>query len=381
MSHFKTDDTDNYVNNNLDSQTQEILINAVNAVIDNTDIPKSDDKATQVLIDIAVMSAQGGRESEIPSKVSEGLDAGLTKDNMLAVPLLLAPYNGFLRTLNMRASLSSALEDNDTQSGQEIKTTVTMTIGNPIMTVNGKEQNIDDDNTVPVIKDERTLLPIRAFVEGIGGQVQWDENTRASTLTYNDTEIKLTIDSNTAYLNGAEKTLDVAPTIINDRTMLPIRFIAESFGYTVMWNQDSQTVSIINADNIENVFAKGDINPASPKFTGTSYMNWLTQYNEETKIPAFGQVTFEPCTRTDWHYHDGGQILLVTEGVGVFEMEGEPARLMQAGDVILIPPGKKHFHSAINDSWFAHIAIGVNPGVGTTNWLDKVTDDEYNAAV
>lgn len=53
MSHFKTDDTDNYVNNNLDSQTQEILINAVNAVIDNTDIPKSDDKATQVLIDIA----------------------------------------------------------------------------------------------------------------------------------------------------------------------------------------------------------------------------------------------------------------------------------------------------------------------------------------
>ena len=139
-----------------------------------------------------------------------------------------------------------------------------MTIGNPIMTVNGKEQNIDDDNTVPVIKDERTLLPIRAFVEGIGGQVQWDENTRTSTLTYNDTEIKLTIDSNTAYLNGAEKTLDVAPTIINDRTMLPIRFIAESFGYTVMWNQDSQTVTIINADNIENVFAKGDINPASP---------------------------------------------------------------------------------------------------------------------
>ena len=47
---------------------------------------------------------------------------------MLAVPILLAPYNGFPRTLNMRASLSSALEDNDTQSGQKIKTTVTMTI-------------------------------------------------------------------------------------------------------------------------------------------------------------------------------------------------------------------------------------------------------------
>lgn len=117
-------------------------------------------------------------------------------------------------------------------------------------------------------------------------------------------------------------------------------------------------------------------------FTGVSYMNWLTSYDEGgMKIPAFGQVTFEPCTRTDWHYHDGGQILLVTEGVGVFQMEGEAPRLMQAGDVILIPPGKKHMHSAIDDSWFAHIAIGVNPGVGTTNWLGKVTDEEYTAAV
>ena len=74
----------------------------------------------------------------------------------------------------------------------------------------------------------------------------------------------------------------------------------------------------------------------------------------------------------------GGQIPLVTEGIGVFEMDGEPARLMQAGDVILIPPGVRHMHSAINDSWFAHIAISVNPGVGTTNWFEKVTDDEYN---
>lgn len=97
------------------------------------------------------------------------------------------------------------------------------------------------------------------------------------------------------------------------------------------------------------------------------------------QIPAFGQVTFEPCTRTDWHSHDGGQILLVTEGVGVFEMEGEPARLMQAGDVILIPPGARHMHSAIDDSWFAHIAISVNPGVGTTNRFEPVTDEEYNS--
>jgi len=379
VNHFKTDDTDGYVNKNLDAKTQKILINTTMVVIDGTTIPKSDDKATQLLIDLAVMTAQGGRESELAEKVAEGCVARLTKDNMLAVPLLTAPYNGFPRTLNMRGSLAAEFEN--TQTAETEKTVVTMQIGNPAMTVNGKERSIDVEGTVPVIRDDRTLLPVRAFVEGIGGNVSWDEATQTAVLTYNGNEIRLTINSHTAYLNNIASELDVTPVIINDRTMLLIRFVAESFGYTVLWNEDTQTVTIINADKIENVFAKGDVNPASSKFTGVSYMNWLTSYDEALKIPAFGQVTFEPCTRTDWHYHDGGQILLVTEGVGVFEMEGETARIMQAGDVILIPPGKKHMHSAINDSYFAHIAIGVNPGVGTTNWLDKVTDDEYNAAV
>ncbi len=377
--HFKTDDTDGYIDKNFDSATQEILRAATVAVVDGTEVPTSDDKATQVLIDLAVMDAQGGRESEVPAKVQEGLSAGLTKDNMLAVPLLTVQYNGFPRTLNMRSAIA-AVEENTTASVTD-KTTVTMQIDNPTMTINGVDTSIDGEGTTPVIRDDRTLLPVRAFVEGIGGTVDWNEASREVTLKYNNDEIKLTIDSRTAYLNGEANELDVTPVIINERTMLPIRFIAESFGYSVIWSEESQTVVIVNADKIDNVFAKGDVNPASPKFTGDSYMNWLTEYDETMKIPAFGQVTFDPCTRTDWHYHDGGQILLVTEGVGVFEMEGEDARLMQAGDVILIPPGKKHMHSAINDSEFAHIAIGVNPGVGTTNWLDKVTDEEYYAAV
>ncbi len=380
MSHFKSDDKDNYVGRNIDEKTQEILISATEAVINGTEIPTSTDKATQILIDFAVMGAQGGRESELAGKIAEGYSAGLTSDNMLAVPLLTAPYNGFPRTLNMRNALSAAIDA--AKVATPTKTTVIMQIGNSKMTINGAEQSIDAEGTTPVVINDRTLLPVRAFVESIGGAVEWDEDTQTATLNYSGNEIKLAINQTTAYLNNEAKTLDVAPIIINDRTMLPIRFIAENFGYTVLWNDDTETVTIINADMIDNVFAKGDINPASPKFTGVSYMNWLTAYDEENmKIPAFGQVTFEPCTRTDWHYHDGGQILLVTEGVGVFEMEGEEARIMQAGDVILIPPGKKHMHSATPDSWFAHIAIGVNPGVGTTNWLDKVTDTEYNAAV
>lgn len=298
MEHFKTDDKDNYIGSNIDIETQNTLINATEAVINGTEIPSSENKAVQVLIDLAVMDAQGGRENELEDKVREGYAAGLTKDNMLAVPLLTAPYNGFPRTLNMRGSLSAAVVDIDAiaeneQKPANDKTTVTMQIGNPVMTINGSEQNIDAEGTAPVIADDRTLLPVRAFVEGIGGEAEWNESNQTVTLRYDNNEIKLTINSDTAYLNDEKNKLDVKPVIINDRTMLPIHFIAESFGYTVLWSQDTQTVTILNADKIDNVFAKGDVNPASPKFTGVSYMNWLTSYNEETKIPAFGQVTLE----------------------------------------------------------------------------------------
>ncbi len=123
---------------------------------------------------------------------------------------------------------------------------LTLQIGNPQMTVNGEEREIDPGRgTVPVlVNDARTLLPVRAVIEAVGGTVEWEENTNTAVLTYGNDVIRLTIDSTTAYLNGAAQTLDVAPTTINDRTMLPIRFIAESFKFTVDWDGNTQTVTI-----------------------------------------------------------------------------------------------------------------------------------------
>lgn len=121
---------------------------------------------------------------------------------------------------------------------------ITMQIGNLVMTVNGAEKLIDAEGSAPVIVNDRTLLPVRAVVEEMGGMVAWDDNTQTVTLNYNNDKIKLVIDSLTAELNGTANTLDVAPTIINDRTMLPIRFIAESFKFVVGWDEATQTVTV-----------------------------------------------------------------------------------------------------------------------------------------
>ena len=74
----------------------------------------------------------------------------------------------------------------------------------------------------------------------------------------------------------------------------------------------------------------------------------------------------------------GGQLLVCVAGTGRYQEWGKPARLLRPGDVVNIPAGVKHWHGATADSWFAHLAIEV-PGEKTSNeWLEPVTDEEYN---
>ena len=141
--------------------------------------------------------------------------------------------------------------------------TLEMQIDNPIMTVNGVEQEIDPGmGTTPVIgENDRTLVPIRAIIEAMGGTVGWEKETQTVTLNYGDDEIQLVINSVIAYLNGEENMLDSAPVIINDRTMLPIRFIAESFKFDVDWNGNTQTVTIIKAQEQPETAVEPTIEP------------------------------------------------------------------------------------------------------------------------
>lgn len=135
------------------------------------------------------------------------------------------------------------------ENTEDIK--IILTINKPTMIVNDEERSIDNDGTVPIIVNDRTLLPVRAVVETMGGKVEWNGDSRTVTLTKNEDTIELTIDSEIALLNGEEKYLDTAPTIINDRTMLPIRFIAESFGFNVEWYEQTQEITISQSSSDE----------------------------------------------------------------------------------------------------------------------------------
>ena len=164
---------------------------------------------------------------------------------------------------------------------------IRLTIGDPVMTVDGAKVNIDDEGTVPVIVNERTLVPIRAIIEAAGGTVGWDGATRTVTLSYAGSDIELKIDSNAAQLNGMTDELDVAPEIINERTMLPIRYISESFGFHVDWDGDAETVTLTVHPAILEV---GDIKVTEDDIQGLFYLVTDDNLKGIADIIKYGQL-------------------------------------------------------------------------------------------
>ena len=122
------------------------------------------------------------------------------------------------------------------------------------------------------------------------------------------------------------------------------------------------------------IFPIGEKNDAYAQyFVGQSYLNTLVA-DPQVNV-GVGKVTFEPGCRNNWHIHRGGyQILLVTGGEGWYQEEGKPAQKLKTGDVIVTHDGVKHWHGAISDSWFEHIAITE----GKPEWLEPVSDEQYN---
>jgi quercetin dioxygenase-like cupin family protein len=126
----------------------------------------------------------------------------------------------------------------------------------------------------------------------------------------------------------------------------------------------------------ETVFPKGE-KITSNNFAGTAYLHMMGA-KDTTLHASFGNVTFEPKARTNWHSHPGGQVLFITAGKGYYQAKGEPARLLRKGDVVEIPRNVVHWHGAAPDSEFAHIAVSLNTDEGGADWIGPVTDEEYD---
>lgn len=127
----------------------------------------------------------------------------------------------------------------------------------------GKTEAIDPDNSkvVPYLKNDRTLVPLRFVSETLGADVQWENGWNYCYVVKGDKKIKITFNSADIEVNSQVVTYDAPVEVVEDRTMVPIRFISEELGYDVKWNQANQLVIITPADNpwIEDGQAEADV--------------------------------------------------------------------------------------------------------------------------
>ncbi|MBQ7097295.1 MAG: copper amine oxidase N-terminal domain-containing protein [Clostridia bacterium] len=109
----------------------------------------------------------------------------------------------------------------------------------PTVTYNGEKISFDQ---IPVIENGRTLVPLRAIFEKLGASVEWDDTTQTVTAVKDDMKINLTVNNTIAKKNDETVSLDVPAKIINGRTLVPVRFVADCFGVDVDWDDTMQRV-------------------------------------------------------------------------------------------------------------------------------------------
>ena len=144
-----------------------------------------------------------------------------------------------------------------------------------------------------------------------------------------------------------------------------------------VWTDDEPALTEKDKFQQEIMFPIGEPNPYGQYFTGQSY---LAPVSTE-QIPIFN-VTFEPGCRNNWHVHHakkaGGQMLICVGGRGYYQEWGKEAVEMTPGTVINIPAEVKHWHGAAPDSWFSHLAVEIAGEEASNEWLEAVSEEDYN---
>jgi quercetin dioxygenase-like cupin family protein len=136
--------------------------------------------------------------------------------------------------------------------------------------------------------------------------------------------------------------------------------------------QGSEAQTITRAGTVASTFGPAEY------FTGRARVDMLTPATAGINA-ASAYVTFEPGARSAWHTHPQGQYLIVTAGAGLTQEWGKPVQQLRPGDVVWCPPGVKHWHGAAATTALTHIALTGTLNGKNVEWLEKVSDEQYQS--
>ena len=320
---------------------------------------------------------------QLKAHAGAALNLGVTPEELREVMYLTAPFIGFPRMLNAVATVNEVFTERGISLPLEKQGTVT-------------EETRHEAGKA--IQDKHYPGGIASVMEGVPGDMGKDVERFLTDYFFGDIYSRGALDLRTRELLGycvlttleAESQLHShyhgnitagnTPETLTAAVVQCLPYIGFPAAIKALRIIKEETADADGkaAFQREMIFPIGEPNTAYAKyFIGNSYLAPISK----EQIP-FSNVTFEPGCRNNWHIHHatkgGGQMLVCVAGKGWYQEEGKPAVQMLPGDVIHIPANVKHWHGAAADSWFAHLAFEV-PGENTSNeWLEPVTDEEYN---
>lgn len=162
------------------------------------------------------------------------------------------------------------------------------------------DMKLIDTDTPPTIVDGRTLVPVRAIFEALGATVDWDAETRTAIGTRGEDVVTVQIGNTTAYINGEEKTLDVPAQIINNRTMVPARFVSEALGCKVTWHNKTKTAAVADQLKDQPLY----VTPTGKHYHYSETCNGGTYYEADLAEVTGRHLT--PCDKCVLTVENGG---------------------------------------------------------------------------
>ncbi len=342
------------------------------------------------IVTIAALATKGDLLS-LKKALHAGLDSGLSINEAKEVLVHLYAYAGFPRSLNAITTLQSVVDErkakgiNDVPGKAASKVLSKQSkfqVGKAVQTkLTGSTATGAPQQFVPIID---TFLKEHLFADIFSRDVlDWKtrEMVTISALSSlggaeNQLRSHLNVGLNTgltvAQLHGIAAVLQTRVGSKEGQTASDVlQSILSKQAITTGANAPGPVDS-----SSKTTFPKG-VKITNNNFTGTAWLQMLV--NKDTTFnSSIGHVTFEPGARTNWHYHPGGQILLITNGKGRYQEMGHAVRELQEGDVVKCAPNVKHWHGAAPGSSLSHITIGTNPNRAPVVWLQPVSDAEYN---
>jgi quercetin dioxygenase-like cupin family protein/alkylhydroperoxidase/carboxymuconolactone decarboxylase family protein YurZ len=341
----------------------------------------------RAIVPIAAFTAKGELE-KLSSAFNEGLDAGLTVNEIKEIIIQMYAYCGFPRALNASGSFSQVLEDRKTRGINDVagEEAAGLPAGKTSIETGAEIQSALTGWAVTPEPGANSFIPV--IDQFLKGHLFGDIFSRG-LLDYKDREIATVSALASLGVPQLQGHISIALRVGVTETQMEhiISILETKVGKQEADNTRNVLSRVMNTTAQETntradpqILIRRETQPASKapeaNFTGDVDVQFMFAPNSAAPFSG-AYVTFQPGARTAWHTHSAGQHMVVLSGVCWTQERGKEKIIANPGDVVWCPPGVVHWHGASSDTTMTHFVITGTGGPGRMQWLEKVSDEQY----